>query len=140
MSKGLKTLIRLHKFNVDEKRRVLGALQAREEQILAAIEHNEQTMLAEQKVASDDAAGVGFAYASFHQGYLQRRAALHGQLNAIREQIQAAREELAEAFNTLKTYEITQANRERREQEELDRKEQAFLDEIGLNMHRRKEE
>ena len=44
---------------------------------------------------------------------------------------------VAEAFAELKKYEITKANRERREQEEANRIEQNLLDEMGLAMHRR---
>ncbi|BAE49431.1 flagellar export protein FliJ [Paramagnetospirillum magneticum] len=138
-NKGLKTLIRLSKWNVDEKQRVLVALQGREDEILAAIHHAEQTLIQEQRVASDDAVGVGFAYATFANAWLARREQLMQMLEQVRREIVKARDELAEAFNELKTYEITQKERERRAQAERDKKEQAFLDEIGLNIHRRKD-
>jgi flagellar FliJ protein len=138
-AKGLKTLIRLSKWNVDEKQRVLVALQGREDQILAAIHEAEQSLIREQQVASQDAAGVGFAYAAFANAWLARREQLMQMLEQVRQEINRARDELAEAFNQLKTYEITQKERERRAQAEMDKKEQAFLDEIGLNIHRRKD-
>lgn len=139
-AKGLKTLIRLSKFNVDEKRRVLTALQAREDEIIEAIRQGEEQLRHEQQLAAEDATGIGFAYGAFHQGWMRRRDAMLQALQAVRQQIDAAREDLAEAFRELKTYEVTQANREKREREELDRKEQIFLDEVGLTMHRRKGE
>lgn len=138
-AKGLKTLIRLSKWNVDEKQRVLVALQGREDQILAAIQQAEQSLIHEQQVASQDAAGVGFAYAAFANAWLARREQLMQMLDQVRQEINRARDDLAEAFNQLKTYEITQKERERRAQAELDKKEQAFLDEIGLNIHRRRD-
>lgn len=138
-AKGLKTLIRLSKWNVDEKQRVLVALQGREDQILAAIHEAEQSLIREQQVASQDAAGVGFAYAAFANAWLARREQLMQMLEQVRQEINRARDELAEAFNQLKTYEITQKERERRAQAEMDKKEQAFLDEIGLNIHRRRD-
>ncbi|ARJ64685.1 hypothetical protein WV31_02870 [Magnetospirillum sp. ME-1] len=138
-AKGLKTLIRLSKWNVDEKQRVLVALQGREDQILAAIQQAEQSLIHEQQVAAQDAAGVGFAYAAFANAWLARREQLMQMLEQVRQEINRARDELAEAFNQLKTYEITQKERERRAQAEMDKKEQAFLDEVGLNIHRRKD-
>jgi flagellar biosynthesis chaperone FliJ len=53
--------------------------------------------------------------------------------------VELARDELAEAFRQHKTYEITQANRDRRAQEEADRQEQIVLDDVGQEIHRRKE-
>ncbi|HLO77027.1 MAG TPA: flagellar export protein FliJ [Magnetospirillum sp.] len=137
-AKGLKTLIRLSKFNVDEKRRMLTALQAREDEVIEEIRRGEEQLLHEQQLAAEDATGVGFAYGAFHRAWMQRRDLMHQALAAVRQQIEVARDELAEAFREQKTYEVTQANREKREREEADRKEQIFLDEVGLTMHRRK--
>lgn len=138
-SKGLKTLIRLAKFEVDEKQRVLGQLQNREEQILAEIAAGEEAVRREQEVAANDAIGVGFAYANYHRAWMARREQLHRALMEVRALMEMARDELAEAFRILKTYELTQAQREKREAEELARKEQIFLDEVGMTQHRRKE-
>ncbi|EME70621.1 hypothetical protein H261_07638 [Paramagnetospirillum caucaseum] len=138
-AKGLGTLIRLAKWHVDEKQRILVALQGREDEILAAIHQAEQSLIHEQQVASEDAAGVGFAYAAFANAWLARREQLMQMLDQVRQEIVRARDDLADAFNQLKTYEITQKERDRRAQAERDKKEQAFLDEIGLNIHRRKD-
>jgi flagellar protein FliJ len=137
--KSLKTLIRLSKWNVDEKRRVLVALQGREDEIMAAIQEAEARLIHEQQVASQDAMGVGFAYGNFANAWLARREQLMNMLEEVRKEIARARDDLSEAFNELKTYEITQRERERRAQEEMDKKEQAFLDEVGLTIHRRRD-
>lgn len=138
-AKGLKTLIRLAKFDVDEKRRVLTALQNQEEQTLHDILASEVQLRKEQELAAADATGVGFIYGAYHRAWMDQRQMLFNRLATIRQQIEIARDELAESFRTQKTYEVTQANRERREQEELDRKEQAFLDEVAQTQHRRRE-
>lgn len=138
-AKGLKTLIRLSKFNVDEKRRVLTALQTREDHIIEEIRQGEAQLKEEQRLAAADATGVGFVYGAFQRAWMKRRDLMHQALAAVRRDIEKARDDLAEAFRELKTYEITQANREKREREEADRKEQVFLDEVGLNIHRRKD-
>lgn len=138
-AKGLKTLIRLSKFNVDEKRRVLTALQTREDHIIEEIRQGEAQLKEEQRLAAADATGVGFVYGAFQRAWMKRRDIMHQALAVVRQDIEKARDDLAEAFRELKTYEITQANREKREREEADRKEQVFLDEVGLNIHRRKD-
>lgn len=138
-AKGLKTLIRLSKFNVDEKRRLLTALQAREDQILDDIERSKQQLKDEQRVAAEDSTGVGFIYGAYHRAWMAVRDDQDRALLAVRQQIEGARAELAEAYREQKTYEVSQAAREKREQEEADRKEQIFLDEVGATIHRRKD-
>ncbi|OAN50277.1 hypothetical protein A6A04_02425 [Paramagnetospirillum marisnigri] len=137
-AKGLKTLIRLSKWNVDEKQRILVALQGREDEILDMIRREEEQLKEEQRLASEDSTGIGFAYGNYANAWLNRRQQLFNALEAVREEIIRARDALAEAFNELKTYEITQRERERRAQAERDKKEQNFMDEIGLNLYRRK--
>jgi flagellar FliJ protein len=139
-AKGLKTLIRLAKFEVDEKRRVLTALQTEEERTLHDILQSEVQLRKEQELAASDAVGIGFMYGAYHRAWMAERQTLFARLGTIRQQIELARDELAEAFRTQKTYEVTQANREKREREEADRKEQNFLDEVGMTQHRRKTE
>lgn len=139
-AKGLKTLIRLAKFEVDEKRRVLTALQNEEEKTLHDILQSEVRLRKEQELAASDAVGIGFMYGAYHRAWMAERQTLFARLGTIRQQIELARDDLAEAFRTQKTYEVTQANREKREREEADRKEQIFLDEVGMTQHRRKTE
>lgn len=138
-AKGLKTLIRLAKFDVDEKRRLLTALQNQEDQILQDIAQSEVRLRQEQELAARDATGIGFIYGAYHRAWMAERQTLFARLATMRTQIEIARDALAEAFRTQKTYEVTQANRERREREEADRKEQVFLDEIAQTQHRRRE-
>jgi flagellar protein FliJ len=138
--KGLQTLIRLSKFNVDERRRVLTALQNQEEKLLHDIVQSEVDLRKEQELAASDAVGIGFSYGSYHQLWMNKRANLFSALAGVRRQIEIARDELSEAFREQKTYEITLAERERREREEENRKEQIFLDEIGMQQHLRKDD
>jgi len=136
---SLATLIRLSKWQVDEKRRALQAAQMHEEAVQQAIRDAEARLIAERAVASADSTGVGFAYGAFARAWLIRRAQLDEALEMARAEVARAADDLAQAFGTLKTYEITQRERERRAQAELDRKERIFLDEVGANQHRRRE-
>ncbi len=138
MSKSIKTLIRLSRWEVDEKRRVLTELQNREDGIIAAMAEADQRMLVERQIASQDPTGAGSLFGAYAQAWMSRRETARGELASVREAIEVARDDLNDAFRRLKTFEITQKNQEKREQDEADRKEQANLDEIGLNIHRRK--
>lgn len=135
---SLKTLIRLHKFDVDEKRRVLVALQTREDQIIAELERGVEMLAREQQVAAADSTEAGFIYGAFAHRWIDTRDQLTRMLEAVRAEIVQARDALADAFSQLKTFEISQRERERKEKAVADKKEQIFLDEIGLNQHRRR--
>lgn len=138
-SKGLKTLIRLSKFDVDEKRRMLTELQNREDIILEDIRQHDIRLKEEQSLAAQDATGIGYLYGSYHKQWMDQRDHHQIALMACRHMIEQARDVLADAYRQLKTYEITQKERDRKEREETDRKEQAFLDELGQQIHQRKE-
>jgi len=67
----------------------------------------------------------------------KRREILHRNLQDLQPEIEAARDELAEAFANQKKYEIAKENRDAAELSDQTRKENLELDELGLNKHRR---
>lgn len=139
MGKSLQNLIRLGKWHLDEKRRALTALHEREDQAIETLRLMDAELITERAAAEADALGAGLTFGSFYDRHLQRREALQRQLEALRAEIEIARDELAETYRQLKTYETAEANRLRRQREEMERREQATLDEIGLNLHRRRQ-
>ena len=137
MAKKLKTLIRLHKWTVDERRRELGILLAREDELQAILTGLEQELLAEQKTAAEDPTLAGFSYGGYAQRYLEMKGNLLRLLGAVGREILAAQERLAAAYRELKTYEEVEKNRARKELVEANRKEQRTLDEIAGMRHQR---
>ncbi len=130
------SLIRLHKFQVDEKRRkvaelelMLGEFRQRERDLEAQVE-------AEQRKAGiSDVAH--FAYPMFAKSVLRRRENILESIAGIERQLDTAKEELADAFRELKKYELLDGNRKRKIRKEAMRAEQVSLDEIALTIHRR---
>jgi flagellar export protein FliJ len=137
MAKKLKTLIRLNKWTVDERRRELGVLLAREEALKADLAALEQELLNEQKTASEDPTLAGFGLGAYVQRYLHRKAQFLSLLANIAREILAAQDRLAEAYKELKTVEEVEKNRAKLELEEANRKEQQTLDEIASTRHQR---
>jgi flagellar FliJ protein len=138
MAKHLNALIRLNKWNVDERRRELGVLLAKELEIEEWLARLDVELLEEQKVAAASEI-ASFTYGGYARRYIQRREDGRANLAAVQREILAARDRLADAYRELKTFEITQATRERREREEANLREQKTLDEVGLNLHRRRQ-
>ncbi len=137
MAKGLRTLIRVHEWEVDEKRRFLARLLSH----VNALERQGRDLETEIKHEQGVAAAsreVGFAYGAYAEAAINRRRDIAGNIVRTEVEIVAAQDVLTEAYRELKTYEIAQEDRQLEETLEFDRKEQAELDEIGLRGARRR--
>lgn len=130
------SLIRLHRFQVDEKRRKLAELELMLEEFRSRERELEAQVLAEQKKAGiSDVAH--FAYPMFAKSVIRRRQNILNSIEDIERQLVVAKDELAGAFRELKKYEIIEDNRKQKRRKEAMRVEQAQLDEIALGLHRR---
>lgn len=136
----LQTLIRLRKFEVDERQRAMAVLLRREEAIVSGLD-----ALVEEKRAESafmESAGIweGSTFTAYLEHWEQRRQQFLQALEQVEALIEQAREELSDAYRRLKTFEITQEMRDDEEEREENRLEQIDLDEIGLQLHRRKQD
>ena len=138
MAKDLKNLIRLHEWQVDEKRRKVGTLLSLVADLELQARRLEDELVAEQAAAAADPAEAGFFYGIYAETVIERRQRIAYSIAKAEEEIAAAQDELREAYRELKKYEIAQENRSKREAYEQARKEQAFLDDIGLQSFRQK--
>lgn len=136
---SLKTVIRLHKWQLDEKRRALADLQNLRDRLLAELQRLQQEMLHEQAVARADPLAA-YGYAAFAKAALERGRRLQDSIAQVDRQIAAATEEMAEAFQELKRFELAEEERMKREREKIRRKEDAMLDETALVGFRRRQE
>ena len=136
--KGLAALIRLHSWELDAKRRELADIEREQDALHDRIRRFEAQVVEERDFAKDSESGM-YAFVGYMRGVNQRRQQFQGEVVAIHERIEAKREEVAEAYQELKRYEITQAEILKREKLEADRRLQGELDEISLNQHRRQD-
>ena len=135
----LHTLIRLRKFEVDERQRAMAVLLRREEAVLTGL-----NALAEEKASESafmEQAGIweGSTFTAYLEHWELRRTQFAQALQEVRHQIEQARDELSAAYRRLKTFEITKDVRDEAEQLEERRMEQIELDEMGLELHRRRQ-
>ncbi|MPY74119.1 MAG: hypothetical protein GEU87_07645 [Alphaproteobacteria bacterium] len=134
----LRRLVRYHRHLLDEKRRNLRTLEERAASVEEAIERLDKSVVAEQRVAKRSSEVLG-AYGGFARAALDRRGALLGALSEANSAVEAAREELLDAFAEVKRYEISLDHQERAERDEQARKFQGQLDESALNLYRRRD-
>lgn len=134
----LRRLVRYHRHLLDEKRRNLRALEERAASVEEAIERLDKSVAAEQRVAKRSSE-VLRAYGGFARAALDRRGALLGALSDANSAVEAAREELLDAFAEVKRFEISLDHQERAERAEQGRRLQGQLDESALNLYRRRD-
>lgn len=134
--KGIEALIKIHSFELDQKRRALQDIEAFRDQIEVSLGDLAHQVADEQDAARRSTEGA-YAYGGFARSVIQRRTALEKSLAAAAERVEDARDDLAKAFETLKKYEITKAGRDSAAVAEARRRERILLDELGLNAHSR---
>jgi flagellar FliJ protein len=128
--KSRDTLIRLKKFQVDEKRRQVSQLEGMiaEFERMAA-ELDQQIQSEQQKAGIHDAAH--FAYPTFAKAAMVRKDNLIASADGLKTQLEAARAALSESFDELKKIELLD-ERDREAEKSLNAvREQAELDETA---------
>ena len=130
--KSRDTLLRLKRFQVDEKRRKLSQI----ETMVAEFERMATEL--DREIASEEArAGIAdrthFAYPTYARAALQRRDNLIQSADEMRGQLEAARLELEEAFEDLKKFEILDDREQLKERVAEAVREQSDMGEIPIS-------
>ncbi len=129
--KSRDTLIRLKKFQVDEKRRRVAQIEG----MIAEFDRMATDLEREIKT-EQDRAGIHdpahFAYPTYAKAAMARRENLKRSADELKTQLDDAQAVLGEAFEELKKVELLDERDQARERAELDAREPAELDTIGL--------
>jgi hypothetical protein len=136
---SLKTIIRLQKWKLDEKRRALAELQNLADRLMAEIERLKEEIAAEQNAARTNPE-YAFTYSNYIRAAMERGERLTQSKGQVEAQISVATDEMAEAFQELKRYELAEEERLKREKDKLKRKEANMLDETALVGFRRRQQ
>lgn len=132
-------IIRFKRFQLDEKRQALAGWHRFADELRADRTQLEQSIATEQRVALESVdPNTTLSFGAFVRVALDRRQRIDESLAKIEAQVEAATEEVREAFADLKRFEQTQAQRQSRESLRRARIETAQLDEIGLEGYRRR--
>ena len=128
--KSRETLIRLKKFQVDEKRRKVAQIEA----MIAEFDRIAGELEREIKV-EQDRAGIHdpahFAYPTYAKAATARRENLRHSTDELRVQLEDAKSALGEAFEELKKVEMLDERDQAREKAEENAREQTELDRIA---------
>jgi flagellar export protein FliJ len=132
--KSRDSLIRLKRFQVDEKRR-----QVTQIEMMIADFNRMISDLDDQIVGEQNRVGIHdithFAYPTFAKAAIQRRENLRVSVSDLEEKLSGARDALGLAVEELKKVELIEERDQARERAEREAVEQEALDEVATRRH-----
>lgn len=134
--KGIDALIRLHQQHLDVKRVYRTNVEIQRTALEQRVDAIQQDFRQESKVAAESL-DAGRVFPAYAQRVTQSLKALAAEMSEIDTEIERLNDEIAEAFQTLKGYELTRDARLKKLSEERAHLERTELDEIGATQHRR---
>ena len=131
MKNALATLSRIEKFNINEQRKILVALQEQQDDLNLKLD-NLNLQFEQEKAFQRQNSMVG-DFGAYVKKYLAEKELLENDIATLEQQIENVRNTIADMFKEQKTFEIIDETRQQRAQKEEDLKDQKQLDEIGTN-------
>jgi flagellar export protein FliJ len=139
MARGLQGIMRFRRYQIDQARRELGKLLNEVAILERGASDLEVQIVAEQRAANEHPAEAGFIYGQYAQRAITQRARFAHAIQVMEGRITEAQDELRTEYKELKVVEIAQEHRDAAEAAEADRAAQNVLDEIGIELHRRRD-
>lgn len=134
MKNALATLSRIEKFNINEQRKILTALQEQQDAVRLQLDNLNLQFEQEKEFQRQHSEFTG-DFGTYLKKYLETKDKLLQQITHLDTQINQVRDIISDMFKEQKTYEIVDKNRQQRQQHEEDLKLQKQLDEIGTNSY-----
>lgn len=136
--KGLDAVIRLHRWQLDEKRRKLANLERLRADLDQQGARLDKDMAIEAELVSNSRAEMRLGYTTWLEAAMLRRKTIEASLANISAQVASTYEEVTAAFQETKKFETLAESRKRQAQANAARIEQAGHDETGVDQFRRR--
>jgi len=130
-------LVRLQEWELDQKRRMLAAVEAEVQALVDRRRTLEEDLRREQGIAANSVE-ASLHYGTFANQIMARREALDKEILAKEEAVKETNNILVEAYQELRKAEIVRDKHNDEERRKAARLEQLEFDEIGRNLHLRR--
>jgi flagellar protein FliJ len=134
---AIDSVIRLHRWQLDERRRQLAELETLADKLRGEEARLVAEQASEQKVAASSTEAAS-AYGAYAAHVVEKRNKIAQSLASVEQQVALAREALSESYREVKRYEVAAATRATQQRKRVARLQQRMLDEIGGETHRRR--
>jgi flagellar export protein FliJ len=132
-----RSLIRLHRWQLDEKRRQHGELLKFQDGLLDRVGQLNAQIAAEGRLVGAAAEPVP-GYGAYIGHSIAQRETIERSIAEVAAEIAASREAVADAYRELKKFELAEQNAAERQRLGESRRRQIALDELSIEMHRRR--
>lgn len=129
--KSRESLIRLKRFQVDEKRRQVMQIETMVDEFRRMMDELDRQIIIEQEKAGINDV-THFAYPTFAKAARTRRENLQTSIDDLMVQLERAQDDMATAVEELKKVELIEERDQARTSAAVDAAEQDAMDEIGL--------
>lgn len=133
---SLENLVRVHQWILDEKRQRLLGLQQLRDRMGGDLEVLDEQLAAEREAAGRTMDGA-LAFQTIIPAIEERRDKLCNTIANLDKELDAARDEVGDAFQELRKYVSAQELQQRQEVEQRRRREKLPFDETGVGLYRR---
>lgn len=133
---ALETMIRLHKFQLDDKRRKLRELRDFSQQLQLSLQQLDVEVAREQEVA-DKYPDTQKTFTAFKKMAAERKTSLLDSLLRLEQEIAGLTDEIADTFTELKRFEITKDDNTAKSRKTKQHAENEQMDELALGRFRR---
>jgi|GEM_PF-724559 len=137
MADELDTLIRLAKLALDEKRKQLAVLLSKEDE-MKQMKAGVLQRLADEQARAQDVMEGGRSMGPFIQASFRKCEEIDAAIAQLNTFIEQARDEVQQAFEEVKRYEIAKEQRLARARKEAQLRETKQMDEVGSEITRRR--
>jgi flagellar protein FliJ len=134
-TKSLDSLVRLYKFQLDEKKRKLSDVRDMAGQLSHGLKMLDEELEREQAIASRNSTHASM-FAAFRTQAAARKVTLMQSIERLEEEVLHINDEITAHFQELKRYETAREDRVSTARVKRDKRETAFADELALQQHR----
>jgi flagellar export protein FliJ len=131
------SMLRLKRFRVDDLKRRMATLDEMKGDLERKLTDLDDSVAREKQRANDSEIGR-LAFPSFLQSIEVRRGNIRSTMKELEKERVQVQEDLANAFQDLKSFELAEQERERRVSEQQARASQSRMDEMAIVRHLRK--
>mgnify|MGYP000988846288 CR=1 FL=1 len=128
--KGIKTLIKLARRELDELKRKQVALEQEKDKLEQAVVKLQQELQREMKMAAENP-HMGSFYGNFAKQNRERQQELQAEIKKVEAALLAMAEHIMEAFANVKKYEIAEENDRARKRADAARRENIEMDDMA---------
>lgn len=136
--KGLETLIKLQRRELDRLRKEQVQLEEKREQLLALAAKLHGELMEERRLAAENPLMAGYM-GDYEKRVKNRQLEIAKETIGLDQRLAQLAMAISEAFGELKKYEITRDNRKAQAKATIERREQGQMDEVGLQQFVRKD-